>query len=389
MPDDLSFLRALLTSPDDNDLRRIYADWLDERGDPRCTFLRLEVALHEAKPGGRTPEARERLHQARSGLDPRWLALVDRPSAGWRIVRTRPSPRTYGKAIPAFIHNGSYYLSTVDVYADGAINCWGFVDFPFFRGKLAEGWVEPRTEVGGILSIHNLGQAEVAAAQWDLTSADVECQVMDALRELNPTLEGLLDMEGTDTEVRNGVRYAKLGLGNEKPYRVSLEGEDVAGAELPVLEVVADGYRLRRWFIYADGQSQLGYATPILPLETVARMFEDGRLTLSVPAGSWVMLDGLGRFQASKGCRYIKPGERIREAYGLLEELNGDPGTIQRCIEAHAAYEADPTQERREALRRAYLAVPEHLRLYCGDMDSKDWPIRRILFGDGGEEEPE
>ena len=33
----------------------------------------------------------------------------------------------------------------------------------------------------------------------------------------------------------------------------------------------------------------------------------------------------------------------------------------------------------REVLRAAYHAVPEHLRMYCGDMDSKDWPIRRIL----------
>jgi hypothetical protein len=50
-------------------------------------------------------------------------------------------------------------------------------------------------------------------------------------------------------------------------------------------------------------------------------------------------------------------------------------------------YEAAPSEEKREALRKAYEAVPEHLRMYCGDMDSKDEPIRRILgqFGDEGE----
>ena len=36
-------------------------------------------------------------------------------------------------------------------------------------------------------------------------------------------------------------------------------------------------------------------------------------------------------------------------------------------------------ERNREALREAYFAVPRHLRHYCGDMDSKDWPIRRIL----------
>jgi hypothetical protein len=32
-------------------------------------------------------------------------------------------------------------------------------------------------------------------------------------------------------------------------------------------------------------------------------------------------------------------------------------------------------------LRRSYEAVPEHLRMYCGDMDTKDIPIRMILYG--------
>ena len=108
------------------------------------------------------------------------------------------------------------------------------------------------------------------------------------MRELNPTLEGLLDMQGTDTEVRNGARSAKMGIGDGKPLRYTLTGGDLAGAELPVLEVVADGYRLRHWFIYADGLSQLGYGNELMPLESVARMFADGRLTLSVPEGAWV-----------------------------------------------------------------------------------------------------
>src|SRR5262245_37924715 len=165
MSDDLSFLRALLASPEDNSVRLIYADWLEERGDPRGTFLRLEVLLHETEPGARPPDLGERLHQARSTLDVRWLALIDRPQAGCRIVRTGSLPKTYGKAIPAFIHNGSYFLSKIDVYADGAINCWGFVDLPLFRAKLAQGWVVPRARVRSTLSIHNLGQARIAAAE--------------------------------------------------------------------------------------------------------------------------------------------------------------------------------------------------------------------------------
>ncbi len=382
MFDDQDFLRALLASPNDNDLRRVYADWLEEQGDPRASFLRLEAARHEEGPGTGSLDLREQLHQARLHLDRRWVDLVERPLAGWPIVRTKPAPRTHGRAIPSFIHNGSYFLVTIDVFADGAIDCWGFVDLSLFRGKLAEGWVVPQAAIGDTLSIHNLGQARVAAARWDLTPADIEGRVRAAVRELNPTLEGLLDMQGTDIEMRGGVRYAKLGLGNTAPYRVSLDGEEIAAKKLPVLEVVADGYRLQHWFIYADGLSQLGYGNELLPPDAVAQMFRQGRLTLSVSEGAWVTLDGLGRFQAGEGWWGIKPAERIREATGFLEELSGGPGPLRRCIDAHRAYREDPTREHREALREAYEAVPEHLRRYCGDMDSKDGPIRRILYGD-------
>ena len=62
------------------------------------------------QPGNNPVPQQKALLEGLQNLDRRWLALVDRPAAGWRIVRTRPAPRTYGKALPAFIHNGSYFL---------------------------------------------------------------------------------------------------------------------------------------------------------------------------------------------------------------------------------------------------------------------------------------
>jgi uncharacterized protein (TIGR02996 family) len=86
MSDEQAFLHSLLANPSDDTTRLVYADWLDDRGDPRGTFLRVEVAIQQAGEGTRA-ELGERLHQARRGLDARWLALVDRPQLGWRIVR--------------------------------------------------------------------------------------------------------------------------------------------------------------------------------------------------------------------------------------------------------------------------------------------------------------
>lgn len=129
--------------------------------------------------------------------------------------------------------------------------------------------------------------------------------------------------------------------------------------------------RLVRWLIYADGLTQLGSGRPLVPVDFVRGMFADGRLTLSAPAGTWVTLDGLGRFRAGEGHWSIEPGERVREAADLLDQLRGGPGAIARCIHAYRAFQSDPSGEGRNALRRAYEAVPEHLRMYCGTWTRK------------------
>jgi uncharacterized protein (TIGR02996 family) len=44
------FIRAIIEEPDDDALRLIYADWLDERGDPRGRFIRVQCRLAVLPP---------------------------------------------------------------------------------------------------------------------------------------------------------------------------------------------------------------------------------------------------------------------------------------------------------------------------------------------------
>jgi uncharacterized protein (TIGR02996 family) len=79
MSDDQGFRSALLADPEDTTTRLVYADWLDERDDPRGEFLRLEVELSTLPTeDARRPVIEERLRQLQAALDPAWLAALDR-----------------------------------------------------------------------------------------------------------------------------------------------------------------------------------------------------------------------------------------------------------------------------------------------------------------------
>jgi uncharacterized protein (TIGR02996 family) len=68
---DASFIRSISLAPRDNALRLEYADWLEEQGDLRGEYLRLECQLSQM-------QITLRLAQLRAQIDPSWIALVGR-----------------------------------------------------------------------------------------------------------------------------------------------------------------------------------------------------------------------------------------------------------------------------------------------------------------------
>lgn len=78
MTDDSDFIRAILARPDDGTLRHVYADWLEERGDPRGEFLRLDDQQAHAKDAKQFLAQHERLQALRKEIAPSWLAQMSR-----------------------------------------------------------------------------------------------------------------------------------------------------------------------------------------------------------------------------------------------------------------------------------------------------------------------
>jgi uncharacterized protein (TIGR02996 family) len=97
MSEEQGFLHAIQARPHDDVPRLIYADWLDERDDPRGEYLRLQCELVRTwtylNP---QTKLRDRAAKLRSEIDPAWLVRV-------RRCTTPAPPLDVATAIPDFI----------------------------------------------------------------------------------------------------------------------------------------------------------------------------------------------------------------------------------------------------------------------------------------------
>jgi uncharacterized protein (TIGR02996 family) len=103
-----SFLRAIADDPADNTTRLVYADWLEERGDPRAEFLRLEyelgpgprvdprrLALAESVAARGNPKFAEYIRRedpVRRALETRRLRLLTGIGVGWLAIVSKRGP---------------------------------------------------------------------------------------------------------------------------------------------------------------------------------------------------------------------------------------------------------------------------------------------------------
>ncbi len=105
MHDD-TFLQAIIENPDDDGLRLIYADYLDERGDTRGQFIRVQIALASLPnddPRRGELEARERRLLAEYEGD--WVKPWRRLAKEWKFRR-------------GFVETATMYAAAFLVHAD-------------------------------------------------------------------------------------------------------------------------------------------------------------------------------------------------------------------------------------------------------------------------------
>jgi hypothetical protein len=305
--------------------------------------------------------------------------------AGRRITRTR---ELRGVACPAIIHNCNYFFVSLRVYEDGIVDCWEMVDLPLFEEKVRSGWVETRVPDGEEISIHGLGAWTVEAGSWDHSPGGFSEHVTELVRELNPTMENLYDCGGTTTRTVGRVDVPKMRTGRPRPTRpddpTNAFPRSVDGSSLSVFLRCGGDIFLADLRVFADNTVELGRlpAVEVISLPQLEQLATSGRLMTAPPPGSRIHIHRFGTFTLGAMSYATELQDLLLEVQDEVTKLCGDPDSVQRCRLAFEDYCKDPTEAGIERLREAYEAVPAHNRIYVGDMDTKDVPIRMVIYGD-------
>ncbi len=161
-----------------------------------------------------------------------------------------------------------------------------------------------------------------------------------------------------------------------RTYQIK-DGERIEGSWRHIFIRNGDTYFLTDLKVYADGTID---CWGLLDFATFRQKVASGWVATTFPQDAVASAHHLARWRFDKPRSSITPQELIAEVTDEIERLAGRLTTEERCLAALDRYVDNPSAEHLMALREAYLAVPEHLRLYLlGDQDAKDGPLRTLL----------
>ena len=277
MPPEL--LGAILANPDDDAARQVYADALQERGDPRGEFIAVQLALAQVEGKKQTAKTK--------ALWDRFRALHSAHSAKW----AKPV-RALGKKARWEFHRGfvrQLRLGESDVVTHAALAALLAVE-PIahfvIRGQWVK-WIVTALETPGIARLQRL---------TILTTQD------PATKQLATAL-------------------AATGFPALAELRLGIVGDDevaelVATRSMPALRHLAIGSARR---LTATGLAKL-FASP---LGKQLHTFELGRCDLTAPMQELVIASKLERFSASTG--YFENEATLRARFGASFVIENEP----------------------------------------------------------------
>jgi hypothetical protein len=288
-----------------------------------------------------------------------------------------------GTRIPAIIRNGNFHYINMEVYEDGMVNCWDLVDIKGLKEKLKTNWLVTQIPEGEHISIFHLGNYKVIEARWDHDNKSYFNYIKKTIKKLNPKLTNIYTVTQMEEEKleRRRIRYSpspkEFYVKSELGYRT------VGGGGFTVFLKHDSKTYLVNLVVYKDGnivcynaEFEIKYT-----IENIKEMFDEGIFFTSFNQPMPVIFSGLGELTLSNSSGgSVDIYEKYKELKDIHDKLNGSESILDRCRNAYLQYLQYPSEEARECLRTLYEQVPDHERIYLGDMDSRNTDYERILY---------
>lgn len=172
------------------------------------------------------------------------------------------------------------------------------------------------------------------------------------------------------------------GVPNIRIHR-EVDGERIEGITRPVFIRNSGDYFLTDLEVYADGSI---FCWEWVDLAGLKAKLASGWVATSFEPGARASAHHLASWRFAEPASWLKPDWLLGEVADHIDTLNGRPDSTGRCLQALDQFLHSRCEQDRAALRAAYDAIPGHLRRSAlGDMDRKDWPLRVLAAGVGGQ----
>lgn len=301
-------------------------------------------------------------------------------------------PKTYrkqiieGVSIPGLIRNWNHYFTDLEIYEDGRVECWNFQDFAHFKKDVHRGWVAVNIPDGERISIHSLGEWTINKGAWQHNEASFIDYVWLIVQHLNPKLVNLYEYHEKKV---NGITVGESGKGyiykaHKRSPNDPFPGRKTGkGLNLFFMDL-QNVYHLVRLDIFGEDSILVNrYSEPFeIDLPQLEQMISKGQIVTELPVGAEVKILGLGKFTILEESYSTEVGEKLLEIKDMIKTLAGEPTSLEICVDVYDQYLKAPTKALKEALKVAYENIPEHEKMYVGDMDVKDTAVRMIIYGD-------
>ncbi|MBB2950089.1 hypothetical protein [Sphingobacterium sp. JUb56] len=293
-----------------------------------------------------------------------------------------------GFSIPGIIHNMQYHFTDLQVYSDGLISCWEMVDLSLFKDKLNEDWVVTSIPDGEAISIFSLGHWNIEQGEWKHTKETLYNYVYSLVKQLNPKLENLHNYQGDSSKMVGKAKVAKHILPTPQPYYFdepkSFFSKRINGEKFHFFYRNEDNKTyLAELSIYKSGNIEITNLPKkkIYKFEDLDMLIENETLRTDLKIGEIVTILNLGSFKVVSGSG-VDIKFKMNELTDKFNELNGRENSINKCVRIFDEYKQNPTKKLRDELKFAYEAVPKHQRIFVGTMDTKDYEVRQVIYGD-------